>query len=395
MKWFKYESHHAKLFAIRGSLGLLILFPLLGHDGSSAAGQSSQAAWEYTLKEEGAVSAKPLLLDNTCQLPVNFRVDRKGSFIRLMRPVDSIVVNPGSKVNVGVTLDAKGLKGNKAYRGKIIVKCLDCKKQPRCGIKEQSELGVVLHVVKPTSTTRAGKAESARIVANLVRELKSLSAFLNDKVLGLEKVTGLLPGGTSETGYDAREFVALIEDVRRRLLGAMENEKLDALKEYAIKYLPLKSALPTVIVMTEEAAAASPGPWAFSFAPSRRPHAFRGPLKERLIVTAASANASLNSIRGLLARLEANADPITLRVISVPEGANIKFETMGGKEKYKSGTNGNIDNFFRGIYRITVSKTGYLNIVHDSQEVGFGNIGDGAIECQLVTSGEAILCKFR
>lgn len=394
MKWVKYESHHAKLFALLRSLGLIILFPLIGHDGSSAAGQSSQAAWEYTLKVGEVVSAKPLSLNNGCALPVTFQVSSTGSFIRFMRPVDSILVNPGSPEEVGITLEAKGLREGKTYRSKVRIKCLTCKEQPLCGIKEQSELGVVLKVVKPTSTTRVGKEEAALIAATLGRELNSLSTFLNDKIRGLEKVTGLLPGGTSETGYHREVVADLLRVVWRRLLRAMESEQLDGLKEYAIKYYPQDSALIIVTLMNEEAAAASPGPWAFSLAPSRRLHAFRGPLKERVIVTAVSANAAFNSIRGLLAKLEANADPITLRVISVPEGANIKFETMGGKEKYKSGTNGNIDNFFRGIYRITVSKTGYLPIVHDSQEVGFGNIGDGAIECQLVTSGEAILCKF-
>jgi hypothetical protein len=117
----------------------------------------------------------------------------------------------------------------------------------------------------------------------------------------------------------------------------------------------------------------------------------RAPLKERLIVTIASAHAAFNSIRNLFTVLRANSGRMTLKVISIPDGANIEMVAPGGK-KYTRSTNSDIEDFWAGTYRLRVTKEGFITIVHDNQDVGFGNTG---IECQLVKAGEPILCRFK
>jgi hypothetical protein len=230
---------------------------------------------------------------------------------------------------VGIIFDAAGLKEG-MYYAKVVAECTNCKGGARCGIKGRREFVAKLTVVKPTSTTEGRKETSQQLQATLVRRLKDLSSLFERRIQGLEVVTGLSPNGKPEQGYDRAAVGGIFKEVREGLRDATKEIELRAFGVYAWKHYDPERHLVLVSVRTKEAGASLESRNIF-FPTSLRSRAFRGPLKDRLIVTLASANVAFNSVRGLLAVLMDNTGPITLKVISVPDGANIVLVAPGGK----------------------------------------------------------------
>lgn len=377
----------ARACAHLGRAALLLMFALAG---PSAAGQSSQDTWRYEL-ERGRSLALPkwAALTNGCKRAHRWRAKkRKGGFIRFDRRVNHITVNPGSREWVGIIIDAN--RKEKLYVGSMEVECLDCSAEPGCKIQNRSVFRVELTVIKPV-TGEGGRGGSAeQITAGLVSKLEQLSSLLEERIGKLEVVEGELPDGRREKGYPAEQVERITGEVRERLIEATRANELRALGTYAIKHYCPECYLTTVSVRTVEVVSPHESSPIF-FTISLRPRASVGPPAERLIVTVASAERAFNSIRKLLAVLKANSGRMTLRVVSIPEGANVELVAPGGKT-YTRGTNSDIEDFWAGTYRLRVAKEGFVTIVQDNQDVGFGNRG---IECQLVKAGVPILCKFK
>jgi hypothetical protein len=376
------RRHPPRRLTLFSRLTLIVLFCVLG---LTATGYQSQTTWRHTLKRGDSLRVKQLSLRNACRTPHVWRVESKGGFIRLDRQAAHILVSPGGTELVGVILDAK--RKEKVYHGSVTVECVDCKDEATCRIQSRDVYQVELTVIKQDS---GSEGDAKRIQANLVGELERLSLRLDERIRGLEEVEGRLPDGRSVKGYSAVAVEDVIDEVRRRLVGATKDKEVRALGAYAMKHYRPESYLVTLRVRLGAAAAAPRlSPLYAWMLP--RPGAFRGPLEEGSIVTTASASAAFNSIRNLLTVLKDNSGRITLKVVSLPEGANIELEAPGGK-KYARSTNSDIEDFWMGTYRIKVSKEGFVSILQDNQDVGFGNT---VIECQLVKTGEPVLCRFR
>jgi hypothetical protein len=379
LKW-----HQAALrLALLGGLRLVVLFPLTG---LSATGYQPQATWRYTLNKGDSRQVKQISLNNNCPEPHVWSLQANGGFIRFDREVKRILVRPGVTELVGVILDAK--RKESVYLGSVIVECLDCEAKETCQIINRSVFPVELTIVKPPPSAEERKVTAERTQTTFISKLAHLSLLLDERIQNLEVIEGDADG-QRQKGYSVAQVGKLIAEMRKGLEGATKVAELRALGAYATKHYRPETYLVTIRVKTDEVAA-QPESRPLFFPPSLHSRALRAPLTERLIVTIASAHAAFNSIRNLFTVLRDNSGRMTLKVISIPDGANIELVAPGGK-KYTRSTNSDIEDFWAGTYRLRVTKEGFITIVHDNQDVGFGNTG---IECQLVKAGEPILCRF-
>jgi len=112
----------------------------------SAAQKAAPAGWRVEL-EEGKTARSSLTINNRCSAPHLFRVRHKIKYLRFEQATDSILVGANSSTAIRALFDSTGLK-SKQYRDKVIVECLDCKKEKTCH-QDRDELAVELTVTKP------------------------------------------------------------------------------------------------------------------------------------------------------------------------------------------------------------------------------------------------------
>jgi beta-glucanase (GH16 family) len=112
----------------------------------SAAFGITQDGWRVEV-EEGKSARSTLTINNRCSAPHLFRIKSEAGFLRFEQATDSVLIEAGSSKRLVVRLDAAGLKG-KTHRGKVVVECIDCKKEPGCN-QNRDELPVEMIVIGP------------------------------------------------------------------------------------------------------------------------------------------------------------------------------------------------------------------------------------------------------
>lgn len=142
------SSSHARLtrrLAIFHFLALSILL-LPSHPSPLAADQAAQAGWRFNI-EEGKQTRSTVAISNRCSAPHRFRIKSKIKYLRFEQPTDAILVGAASTEQIGMVFDATKLK-SKVYRDKVVVECLDCKKERGCS-QDRDELAVEMAVMGP------------------------------------------------------------------------------------------------------------------------------------------------------------------------------------------------------------------------------------------------------
>lgn len=369
-----------------GTLSLFGLFPPVAC-AQSATPAAAQGEWQYTLAA-GESRAETRVLSTTCTSPHVFVVKSEAKFLRLAQKKVAVTLQHGTGTPLSFTLNAEGLKPG-TYAGKVMVECSDCEKDT---CKEtRNVLPVSLTVVARADTAKDRKTDADLLKAKLDQSLAGVVERFNERVGRLKKIRGPSPDGRIVEGFDATKVASIINDAKGEVIAALEAEELRAARAYVEKYYPLVTNLPTTYVETARASN-SPRAEGFRPPPSLSFYAARAASYGVEVVETAAANRAFSNALGFIAMARGEVRPKTLRLITVPDEANVLLEAAGGK-KYARGTNSEIGDFWPGIYRITVSKSGYVTISQDNQDIGFsGSVI--VMECKLTTSGEAILCRF-
>jgi endo-1,3-1,4-beta-glycanase ExoK len=123
----------------------------------SAADDVTQEGWRVEI-EEGKSTRSTLTINNRCSAAHLFRIKSSAKFLRFEQPTDSVQIQAKSNKQIGLRFDATGLK-IKVYRSKVIVECLDCKKEPGCN-QDRDELPVEMIVVKANKIVAPGPSGS-------------------------------------------------------------------------------------------------------------------------------------------------------------------------------------------------------------------------------------------
>jgi len=130
---------------------LSILFLTIRPD-MIAEDTAAQAGWRLEV-EEGKTARSAVSINNRCSQPHTFRIKDKIKYLRFERPTEAVLIGPAATEQLGVVFDSTGLK-SKVYRDKLVVECLDCKKEKGCN-QDRDELSVEMSVIKPASLARA------------------------------------------------------------------------------------------------------------------------------------------------------------------------------------------------------------------------------------------------
>jgi hypothetical protein len=182
MKRASLKAHCAQRRTIFTLFASTILLLAVGLNSSATNAVSPQAGWRVQL-EEGKTSPSTLTIGNHCSSPHFFRIKSKIKYLRFEEAVDSVLVGPNSTRQIRVMFDATGLK-SKVYRDKVIVECLECKKERTCS-QDRDEVTVELTVTKPAAPQPQG-------IKNVNRP--PVGVIIHWKVFYGNKVSGL-PGG--------------------------------------------------------------------------------------------------------------------------------------------------------------------------------------------------------
>lgn len=103
------------------------------------------AGWRFEI-EVGKRLPSTLGINNTCRGSHLFRIKSNIKYLRFGERTDRIEVGPASARTVKVLFDATGLKSGK-YHDKVIVECIDCKRERTCH-QDREELVVDMTVTK-------------------------------------------------------------------------------------------------------------------------------------------------------------------------------------------------------------------------------------------------------
>jgi hypothetical protein len=141
------SSSHARLTHRLAAFSFLVLSVLLtSRPAPFAADKAAPAGWRFTIKAEEQKNST-ISLNNRCSAPHRFRVRSGVEYLRFAQPTDAILIGAASTQQIGMVFDATGLKP-KVYRDKVVVECLDCKKEKGCS-QDKDELFVEMTVLKP------------------------------------------------------------------------------------------------------------------------------------------------------------------------------------------------------------------------------------------------------
>ena len=161
MKRPSHKTHNARLLAI--VLFALTLLFIVSRSQPSTANEVTQAGLRVQI-EEGKSARATITINNRCSAPHLFRIKSNAKFLRIEQPTDSVLIQAGSNKQLGVRFEATGLK-SKVYRSKVVVECLDCKKEPGCN-QDRDELPVEMVVIKANQIAppRARDSITGRVV---------------------------------------------------------------------------------------------------------------------------------------------------------------------------------------------------------------------------------------
>jgi len=233
------------------------------------------------------------------------------------------------------------------------------------------------------------------IKVRLDYELACIAATFADKVKDLTIVKGTVTEGEGlgqrVEGVDVDQVTELLHDTKSELLQALAGEDLAGMRAYVNKHFPTGADLQVMKVETIARRTSLPDidsrppPALMPISWTNTGSRWLAPFKAVIKVV----DTALDKIQSARQR----TGPIKLTLITTPvDGANIKLQALGSNKAYAQSTNSAIGGFWPGTYAITVSKDGFVTIVHPNVDLGFPN---SVVECRLVTSGTPIFCQFR
>jgi hypothetical protein len=225
-------------------------------------------------------------------------------------------------------------------------------------------------------------------------DLACVAATFEDKVKDLRIVRGMVTEGEGlgqqVEGFDLNQVNELLQNTKSELLKALAGEDLAGMRAYVDKHFPTGAELQVIKVETIARRTSLPGI-------DSRPPPYLTPISwtntgNRWLAPFKAVVKVVDTAWDKIGSLRQRGKPIKLTLVTTPvDGANIKLQAPGGKE-YAQSTNSAIGGFWPGTYTITVSKDGFVTIVHPNIDLGFDN---SVVECRLVTSGTPILCQIR
>jgi hypothetical protein len=241
---------------------------------------------------------------------------------------------------------------------------------------------------RQSASTTAISENAQKIRARLDYDLACVASTLDSKTRELMIVKGTALEGAVEgkqvQGFDSQQVKRIIDETRQQLLESLADDQLAGLKAWAMKQFPDSNSLETIKVKAVQDARLTTD--------RETPYANHGAQQSTGVSLLSSVNALLGKVSEAISGTRKHSGPIRLQVLSNPQqGANIDLEALG-KKVYSTSTNSFIADFFPGVYNVKVTKDGSVPINQPSVELGFGN---SVIDCQLVSSGTAINCKFR
>lgn len=147
-------SHKPQLGGKWASFGFaaLTVFLLAISTLPAAAQKAGLAGWRFEI-EEGQKLPSTLGIHNICRGPHRFRIKSNIKYLSFGEPTAGVLVAPASTREVKLVFDAVGLK-SKLYQDKVIVECLDCKKEKGCH-QDRQDLPVEMTVAKAAFTKPA------------------------------------------------------------------------------------------------------------------------------------------------------------------------------------------------------------------------------------------------
>ena len=250
---------------------------------------------------------------------------------------------------------------------------------------------------KAISSVRAiAPRVEGRIIRNentgtgLTSSMSCVYEKFNDNAVQLKPLRGTLPNGNTVSGYDADKVKAIIEEARSGILNNLNDSKLGAMRAYVESNFPRATNLPTVLATVDEPVARvdyRPPQFALSS------HHAAGFGEEKRLSPPGPTEAALNNTRTFLADVQSNTDAIVFQVQSFPPGANVVLTPAYGDARIAP-TPGEIPNFYRGKYSVTVTKPGYKTIRQPSQNFWREVIG---LKCSLRSNqeaGEPLFCEM-
>jgi len=114
-----------------------------------------------------------LLIKNYCTAPHRFRVTSKFKSLRFDGPADSVLITAGSSKLIAAWFNAGGLNA-RVYRGKVDVKCLDCREERGC-TQDYGEVTIEMNVIKsprPAGPAREGASANPNDFDRLIRRVR-------------------------------------------------------------------------------------------------------------------------------------------------------------------------------------------------------------------------------
>lgn len=154
MKRFSHQVYHLRRLAVFIlALSFLLLVSSLK---LSVAQKASRAGWRVEV-EEGKSTRSTLTINNRCSEPHLFRIKNSVKYLRFEQPTESVLIAASSNKRLGARFDAAGLK-SKVYRSKVVVECLDCKKESKC-TQDRDEVPIELTVIKSATPNIVTPAE--------------------------------------------------------------------------------------------------------------------------------------------------------------------------------------------------------------------------------------------
>jgi hypothetical protein len=96
------------------------------------AEQPPGIGWRYIVAE-GKLTPVAVSIGNSCKSPHLFSIRSGEGFFQFDEPTDSVLITSAVGRNFVARIDSRGLKRG-VYNVKVIVECVDCKKQDACGL---------------------------------------------------------------------------------------------------------------------------------------------------------------------------------------------------------------------------------------------------------------------
>jgi hypothetical protein len=168
--------------------------------------------------------------------------------------------------------------------------------------------------------------------------------------------------------YEPSPVQRTLEQTKAGIRGALGDRRLGALQTYADDKLASIGRMPPTMLITQ-------------------PGVFPGRTKRVLGVRTDQADSSWDELRNFITSFMASARlAVDLSVASEPDGAQVQLQAgEGGSAPLSIDTTCQLRNVWRGLYRMTVGKTGYKSAVLDLDLVNQGAL---SVSCVLAKAGD-------